>query len=140
MSAKDLFHETVKQALLKDGWINVAPLTLRYGTTKLEIDLGAEQVFVAQKNNVQVAIEVKSFAAASVVYEFHQAIGQYVHYRMVLRRVQPSRQTYLALPNEIYERFFQMDFFHDSLEENQVQLLLVDSHLEEVTQWLPKPL
>lgn len=86
MSARDLFHETVKNALDKDGWINVAPLTLRYGTTKLEIDLGAEQVFVAQKNNIQIAIEVKSFAAASVVYEFHQAIGQYVHYRMVLRR------------------------------------------------------
>jgi XisH protein len=140
MSARDLFHEAVKQALDKDGWVNVAPLTLRYGTTKLEIDLGAEQVFVAQKNNVQVAIEVKSFAAASVVYEFHHAIGQYVHYRMALRRIQPDRLPYLALPNEIYERFFRMDFFCDSLEENQVRLLLVDANSEEVTQWLPKPL
>ena len=140
MSARDLFHETVKNALDKDGWIKVAPLTLRYGTTKLEIDLGAEQIFVAQKNNIQIAIEVKSFAAASLVYEFHQAIGQYVHYRMVLRRTQPDRLPYLALPNEIYERFFNMDFFRDSLEENQVRLLLVDRNLQEVTQWLPKPL
>ena len=140
MSARDLFHETVKNALDKDGWIKVAPLTLRYGTTKLEIDLGAEQIFVAQKNNIQIAIEVKSFAAASLVYEFHQAIGQYVHYRMVLRRTQPDRLPYLALPNEIYERFFNMDFFRDSLEENQVRLLLVDRNSQEVTQWLPKPL
>jgi XisH protein len=140
MSARDAFHETVKQALISDGWSNVAPLTLRYGTTKLEIDLGAEQVFVAQRNDVQIAIEVKSFAAASVVYEFHQAIGQYVHYRMVLRRLQPDRLPYLALPDEIYERFFQMDFFRDSLEENQIHLLLVNANTAEVTQWIPKPL
>lgn len=140
MSARDAFHETVKQALIKDGWNNVAPLTLRYGRTKLEIDLGAEQVFVAQRNDVQIAIEVKSFAAASVVYEFHQAIGQYVHYRMVLRRLQPERLPYLALPDEIYERFFQMDFFRDSLEENQIHLLLVNANTAEVTQWIPKPL
>jgi XisH protein len=140
MSARDAFHETVKQALIKDGWNNVAPLTLRYGRTKLEIDLGAEQVFVAQRNDVQIAIEVKSFAAASVVYEFHQAIGQYVHYRMVLRRLQPDRLPYLALPDEIYERFFQMDFFRDSLEENQIHLLLVNANTAEVTQWIPKPL
>jgi hypothetical protein len=95
---------------------------------------------MAQKNNVQIAIEVKSFSAASVVYEFHQAIGQYIHYRMVLRQVQPNRIPYLALPNEIYQRFFQMQFFHDSLEENRVQLLLVDPDLEEVIQWIPKPL
>jgi hypothetical protein len=34
----------------------------------------------------------------------------------------------------------QMDFFCDSLEENQVRLLLVDANSEEVTRWLPKPL
>jgi hypothetical protein len=140
MSARDSFHEVVKQALLKDNWVNVAPLALRYGTTKLEIDLGAEQVLMAQKNNIQIAIEIKSFSAASVVYEFHQAIGQYINYRMVLRQVQPERIPYLALPNEIYQRFFQTQFFHDSLEENNVRLLLVDPDLEEVTQWIPNPL
>ena len=101
MSARDLFYESVTTAVDKDGWFKVAPLTLRYGTTKLEIDLGAEQVFVAQKNNIQVAIEVQSFAAASLVYKFYQAIGQYVHYRMVLRKSQPDRIPYLALLNEI---------------------------------------
>lgn len=137
MSARDSFHEAVKQALIKDNWMNIAPLVLRYGATKLEIDLGAERVFVAQKDNIQIEIEVKSFSTASVVYEFHQAIGQYIHYRMVLRQAQPERIPYLALPDEIYERFFQTQFFRDSLEENQVRLLLVNPNLEEVTQWIP---
>jgi XisH protein len=140
MPARDSFHEVVKQALLKDNWVNIAPLALRYGTTKLEIDLGAEQVMVAQKNSIQIAIEIKSFSAASVVYEFHQAIGQYIHYRMVLRRIEPDRIPYLALPDEIYQRFFQTPFFYDSVEENKVKLLLIDPNLQEVKQWIPKPL
>ena len=42
MSARDLFHEVVKQALHRNGWLHIAPMILKYGTTKLEIDLGAE--------------------------------------------------------------------------------------------------
>jgi XisH protein len=67
--------------------------------------------FAAQKGQIQIAVEVKSFAAASVVYEFHQAIGQYLNYRMALRRLQPARIPYLALPLEVYERAFSTDFF-----------------------------
>jgi hypothetical protein len=67
MSARDSFHNVVKQALLKDNWVNLSPLILRYGSTKLEIDLGAEQVLTAQKNNVQIAIEVKSFRERSPI-------------------------------------------------------------------------
>ena len=51
MSAKDIFHETVKQALVKDGWaITSDPLTIRIDRVKLEIDLGAEKVFAAEKD------------------------------------------------------------------------------------------
>ena len=52
MPARDIFHEAVKQALSKDGWLNITPLTLRYGVTKLEIDLSAERFFAAQKGDV----------------------------------------------------------------------------------------
>src|SRR5260221_12842553 len=44
MPAKDIYHETVKNALLKDGWtITHDPLVLRWGTTDVYVDLGAEQ-------------------------------------------------------------------------------------------------
>ena len=139
MSARDIFHDAVEQALRKDGWINISSMTLRYGVTKLEIDLSAERFFAAQKEGIQIAVEVKSFAAPSVVYEFHQAIGQYVHYRMVLRRLQPQRIPYLSLSIEVYERFFRTEFFQDSLEEHRVNLILVDPGSKEITQWLPQP-
>ncbi len=139
MSARDSFHDAVEQALRKDGWSNISPMTLRYGATKLEIDLSAERFFAAQKEDIQIAVEVKSFAAPSVVYEFHQAIGQYLHYRMVLRRIQPQRIPYLSLSIEVYERFFRTEFFQDSLEEHRVNLILVDPGSKEIIQWLPQP-
>jgi hypothetical protein len=118
---------------------SLAPITLRYGKTKLEVDLGAERFWAAQKGHTQIAVEVKSFARANVVYEFHQAIGQYLHYRMALKRSQPQRVPYLALPTEIYERFFQEEFFQDSVEENKVNLILVEASLKEISLWLPEP-
>ncbi len=51
MSARDAFHDVVEQALINDGWLNIAPITLRYGGTKLEIDLGADRFFWQRKHN-----------------------------------------------------------------------------------------
>jgi hypothetical protein len=139
MSGRDKFHTSVENALVKDGWKNVAPITLKYEDTRLEVDLGAEQFFSAQKDQIQIAVEVKSFVTLSLVYEFHQAIGQYIHYRMVLKSLQPQRMLYLGLPIKVYDRFFQSRFFRDSLEENRVSLLLVDTRLEEIVRWSPSP-
>ena len=66
MSAKDIFHETVKLALIKDGWtITSDPLTIRSDRIKLEIDLGVEKVFAAEKDGKKIAVEVKSFVNSS---------------------------------------------------------------------------
>ncbi|MGF1519728.1 MAG: element excision factor XisH family protein, partial [Nodosilinea sp.] len=44
MSARDLFHDTVKAALQKDGWaITHDPLTIDLADGQLQIDLGAER-------------------------------------------------------------------------------------------------
>lgn len=41
--AKDLFHDAVRNALIKDGWqITEDPLFLKIGGVELYIDLGAE--------------------------------------------------------------------------------------------------
>ncbi len=48
MSAKDIFHDIVKAALQKDGWIvNKDPLYLRLGDDQIRIDLGAERLIIA---------------------------------------------------------------------------------------------
>jgi hypothetical protein len=101
MPAKDRFHDSVKVALQKDGWIITHdPLTLEIGLRQVYIDLGAEKLIAAQKDNREIAIEVKTFAGASSITEFHLAVGQFLNYRSILRRQQPNRLLYLAVAIE----------------------------------------
>lgn len=137
MPAKDIFHEAVREALAKDGWVQIAPLTLKYGNIRLEVDLSAERLLIAEKENIQIAVEVKSFIAPSVVYEFHQAIGQYLHYRLVLERIESPRIPYLAVPSFIYDRHFTDEFFQASLQAHNVRLILIDVKEKEIRQWMP---
>ncbi len=62
MPARDLYHDTVKNALVKDGWtITHDPLTLEVASTRLFVDLGAEQVIGAEKGLRKIAVEIKTF-------------------------------------------------------------------------------
>lgn len=43
MPAKDIYHNIVKKALIKEGWkMTDDPLVLQFGDTHLYADLGAE--------------------------------------------------------------------------------------------------
>ena len=72
--AKDIFHETVKIALQKDGWlITHDPYQLRYGIADVYIDLAAEPAIAAEKKGNKIAVEIKSFVSGSAISEFHTA-------------------------------------------------------------------
>jgi len=50
--ARDLFHQNVKEALLKDGWtVTDDPLTFKIGKMQVQIDLGAERLIAAEKGS-----------------------------------------------------------------------------------------
>jgi len=73
---RDLFHNVVKNALIKDGWeITDDPLFLKVGGVELFIDLGAEKLIAAERNNEKIAVEIKSFISTSSLADFHLAIG-----------------------------------------------------------------
>jgi hypothetical protein len=49
--AKDLFHNVVINALIKDGWrITNDPLFLKVGGVDFFIDLGAEKLIAAERD------------------------------------------------------------------------------------------
>jgi hypothetical protein len=103
MPAKDIFHDRVKQALLKEGWlITHDPFSFQFGDTELHIDLAAEKLIAAEKDGQQIAVEVKSFMRDSLVYEFHLALGQFLDYRLGLEEYEPNRILYLAVPIDTY--------------------------------------
>jgi hypothetical protein len=75
--AKDKFHNAVKNALIKEEWtITDDSLFLQFGGVDLFVDLGAEKMIARQKDNRRIAVEIKSFLGASLISEFHTALGQ----------------------------------------------------------------
>ncbi len=138
MSAKDVFHEVVKKALQKDGWqITHDPLSISVGGVNLSIDLAAEKLINAEKEGEKIAVEIKSFLErSSAISEFHTALGQFINYRGALRRRQPDRVLYLAVPLTTYKTFFNLDFPRDMIEENQVKMIIYDVEHEVIAEWI----
>ena len=137
--AKDKLHDIVEIALGKDGWVNIQPLALDYEGTNLNMDMIADKLMSAEKDNLQIAVEVKSFDQPSVTYDFHQAVGQYLHYCMALEHLGIKRLPYLALPEAIYTNYLTQPFFQDSLMRHRVNLFTIDTQCEEIVQWKPSP-
>lgn len=137
MAAKDLFHQAVKIALEKDNWlITHDPLHLEMGTFDYYIDLGAEEIIAAEKEQRQIAIEIKSFLSASTVNEFHTVLGQFLNYKVALEIKQPDRVLYLAVPKDIYQSFFQINFTQLITQRYQLKLVIYDAQNEEIIKWI----
>ena len=120
MAAKDLFHDAVRTGLEKEQWtITDDPLSLKFGDTRIYIDLGAEKVLAAEKGTEKIAVEIKTFASDSVVFDFHVALGQFLNYQVVLENKDPDRRLYLAIPEEVYNTFFQSLMLSDDYRRQQ---------------------
>lgn len=136
--AKDVFHQQVKNALIKDGWnITHDRLTIRISeAVKLQIDLAAETTIAAERDSEKIAVEIKSFVGDSDISAFHTALGQYLNYCQALEEQEPDRNVYLAIPLETYQDFFQLPFIQRALRRYQVKLMIYDPKLEEIKQWI----
>ena len=134
--AKDFFHQAVKTALIKDGWIITSdPLTIRIDRIKLEVDLAAEKILAAEKDNQKIAVEIKSFLNPSTINDFHTALGQFLNYRLALEITEPDRELFLAVPIDIFESFFQEEFPQTAIQKYQIKLIAYEPSLEEIMIW-----
>jgi XisH protein len=135
--AKDRFHDVVKIALEKEGWkITHDPLTLRVDAiTDLHIDLGAEMLIAAERENAKIAIEIKSFLSQSAITDFHGAMGQFINYRYALADLDPDRKLYLAISLATYEGLFARRFVQSVVERAEVSLIVYDTKQEVIFKW-----
>lgn len=138
MPARDTYHNAVKNALVKDGWIITHdPLAIEIAGDRLYIDLGAERVIAAEKGTHKIAVEIKTFGGPSEMADMERALGQYVLYRIFLRRIEPDRELYLAVPQDVLEDLFQRAPGQGFLEDEQGKVFGVDNEREEIKKWLP---
>jgi len=137
MPAKDIYHNAVRFALVKDGWeILTEDYTLEYGGDRLYVDIAAEKSIAAEKEGQKILVEVKSFLGRSFIHDLEQAVGQYVVYRDILLETASNFQLYLAITQGIYKSFFQRQLTQMIINRNLVKLLIVDAESEVIVQWI----
>jgi hypothetical protein len=136
--AKDLFHNTVKTALQKDGWeITHDPYPLRYGMADVYVDLAAEESIAAEKDGRKIAVEIKSFAGGSTISEFHTALGQFLNYQIAIEvSSEPERVLYLAVPVDTYQMFLKFEPAKTVIERYRIRLITYNPNDEEIAQWI----
>ncbi|WP_072620235.1 element excision factor XisH family protein [Spirulina major] len=136
--ARDIFHQQVKTALIKDGWTIIHdpfPIAISEAI-KLQIELAAESAIAAERESEKIAVEIKSFIQDSDISSFHTALGQYLNYCQALEEQEPDRFVYLAVPVETYADFFELPFIQRSLQRNQVKLILYNPDREVIERWI----
>lgn len=137
MPQYDLYHDPVKNALIKDGWvITDDPFTIEFKGVYLYADLGAEKLLAAEKAQCKIVIEIKVFSSPSPMTELEKAVGQYGIYRTFLKRVNPDRKLYLAIAQDVHQDFFQRPAIQEIITDHQINLLIFEPTLEEIIQWI----
>lgn len=135
--AKDLYHDNVRQALEKDGWlITHDPYHINIEDIGYQIDFGAESILGAERDNIKIAVEVKSFAGSSAVNEFHKAVGQFNDYYVALEMEDPNRILFLAVPLKAWLRFFQKQIIQKSLERIDAKIVIYNQENNEIVKWI----
>jgi hypothetical protein len=123
--------------LQNDGWdVTNEDYRLAFGGVDIYVDIAAEKLICAERENQKIAVEVKSFLKASTISEFHSALGQFINYRVVLRYQDPDRTLYLGVPISIYESFFKLEFTKIIIYEQELKILVYNPETEVIEQWL----
>ena len=136
MPARDRHHNQVRNALTKEGWvITHDPLHLKWGKKDMYVDLGAEFLIAAEKDKRKIAVEVKSFVSQSEMEDLEQAVGQFTIYYEVLAQLEPDRELYLAVSEEVYVNVFDEPIGKLLAESGRILLIVFDPQSETIKQW-----
>jgi XisH protein len=137
MSARDKYHDVVRNALIQEGWtITHDPYRITIGRRRGYIDLGAEMPLAAEKEGRRIAVEVKSFLGASELDDLENALGQYGMYRVMLAKRDPGRALYLAVPDDLRTLLLDERDFVDILQAFQTRLIFFDPQQERILEWI----
>lgn len=137
MPAKDIYHEAVKNALIKEGWTIIAdPYTIEYEGENLYADLLVEKTLLAEQKGQRIVVEIKSFLNPSPMNDFQKALGQYLLYRDFLEFSQKDYEVYLAIKNGVFNTFFQRNSIQAVVKRHQMKLLVFNDRKQEITSWI----
>jgi len=122
---------------VSDGWVIARdPLRLTWGRHTMFVDLAADSVLPAERDGRRIAVEVKGFGGPSEVHELAQALGQYLLYRAVLARLDPTRTLYLAVPVRVFGTTFESPLGRAIRADYGIAVVTFDPDREVIRQWI----
>jgi Holliday junction resolvase-like predicted endonuclease len=137
MPARDLYHDAVKSALIKEGWNILAdPYRIQYKDIDLYADLAAERPIAIERAGQKIVVEIKSFVGRSLMTDFHLAVGQYKVYQMLLQETDSEYDLYLAIDDITHNNFFRREGIQFLVRTSQIKLFVVNINEQEIVQWL----
>jgi len=130
MPQKDFYHDSVRNALEKDGWtITHDPLIIRLEDVKFYVDLAAEKTIEREAQTRKTAIEIKVFSGLSFLNEFEKAVGQYLIYKQFLGDLFPERILFLAVAANVHEQSFSLPSIRAVVVRQKIKLLVLTPNL-----------
>ncbi len=138
MSRRDFYHNSVRTALEKENWeITDDPLSISTHGADLQIDLGAERdIIAAEKANEKIAVEIKSLKLHTYSYDFYQALGQFLIYRLALSKAEINRELYLAIPQLPFESLEKIELYKEAWKVYSVNFLIFDDQTKSILKWI----
>jgi Holliday junction resolvase-like predicted endonuclease len=102
MPRLDQYHDTVKRALVKEGWqIASDQFFVKLPERRLWIDL------LVRSGDRQILVEVKSYTnIKSPVESLAASVGKCIIYRAALVRINQNFPLYLAIPTVAFQGIF----------------------------------
>lgn len=136
MSARNVHHAAVVEALIADGWtITHDPLRISYGNRNVYVDVGAEKAIGAEKGDRRIAVEVQSFLGPSDLHDLEAALGQYIFYRTLLAVSEPDRILYMAVRPVVADGILAEPVGRLVLERQQIKTVVFDSATRRIVRW-----
>jgi hypothetical protein len=135
MPAKDRLHDTVKRALVKDGWsITSEQVTLPIEERYLFIDIEAQN----RNSGYVILVEVKELSGVSSPVEaLALAIGKYFLYRIGLDLLDDVTPVYLAVSEAAFHGILSEALGQIVIQKMGIPLLVFSVETEEIVEWIP---
>ena len=99
--------------------------------------MGAERDIIgAEKDNEKIAVEIKSLKMHTFSYDFYQALGQFLIYRLGLLKAEINRELYLAIPQIPFESLEKIELFREAWKTYSLNFLIFDDQTKTIIKWI----
>lgn len=133
--AKDIYHDTVKEALIKDDWtiINSSYIVeLPTSFKALDDDFEYNEMLLAKKGEQVILVNSKSFLNQSLDNHFHYVLGEC----LVMKHLIDYEFIDVAIPDIIYNYFKNKKIIFQSLETHNIRLIVFNPETKTIEKWI----